>query len=253
MIGEQVCDYVGPWVEPAKRLLSKPPEVTGIPTIGEINRDKVEAEKAKTANLRREIVTVEDIESAARESELSNDRVLRLGDERLQARMKTVELTVLKFWKNDLKIPEPNPRDRAINAVQYTLDMAWRTFPHMHQMAYRKMHWNGENGGKCEWDAKSVKTKKERDKLIGSFISGAKTTAKLITQYLYGKPGDANAVPKRERLMDAADILPMDFLTFVRLGVEGAESEPICEPAVMTAFASLKETDAHYIIYTITQ
>ena len=114
------------------------------------------------------------------------------------------------------------------------------------------MHWNGENGGKCEWDAKYVKTKKERDKLIGSFISGAKTTAKRITQYLYGKPGDANAVPKRERLMDAADILSMDFLTFVRLGVEGAESEPICEPAVMTAFASLKETDAHYI-YTITQ
>jgi hypothetical protein len=107
MIGEQVCYYVGPWVERAKRLLSKPPEVTGIPTIGEINRDEVEAEKAKTANLRREIVTVEDIETAARESELSNDRVFRLGDERLQARVKTVELTVLKFWKNDLRFLSP--------------------------------------------------------------------------------------------------------------------------------------------------
>jgi hypothetical protein len=88
--------------------LSKPPEETGIPTISEINRDgrrkqdktnlanKVEAEEAKTANLRSETVTVEDIESAARESELSNDRVLRLGDERLEARMKTLELTVLE-------------------------------------------------------------------------------------------------------------------------------------------------------------
>ena len=96
--------------------------------------------------------------------------------------------------------------------------------------------------------AKPVKTKKERDKLIGSFTSGAKTTAKLITQYLYGKHGDTNAIPKRERerLMDAADILTMDFFRFVRLGVEGAESEPICEPAVMTALASFKETDAHY-------
>ena len=46
--------------------------------------------------------------------------------------------------------------------------------------------------------------------------------------------------------MDAADILTMDFFTFVKLGVEGAESEPICEPAVMTALASFRETDAHY-------
>jgi hypothetical protein len=88
--------------------LSKPPEETGIPTISEINRDgrrkqdktnlanKVEAEEAKTANLRSETVTVEDIESAARESELSNDQVLRLGDEWLEARMKTLELTVLE-------------------------------------------------------------------------------------------------------------------------------------------------------------
>ena len=61
--------------------------------------------------------------------------------------------------------------------------------------------------------------------------------------YLYGKSGETNAVPKRERLIDAADILTIQWFLLICEAWSGCkDAEPICEPAVMTALASFNNT-----------
>ena len=240
MIGQQITEYVMPWVERASTLLSRPQEETGIPAISEINREgrrkqdkanldeEFKAEKAKSARLTRQVVTVAQVQKDACEAELSNDRVLRLDDSRLEARIKIVQYTVAKFWKSELKIPIPE----GASFVQYTIRTAWKTFPHWHNIVYRAPK------------ATPVKLKGEMMKLISKYLSRIKITSTLILHFLFGKPGDKKSVPKRDRDIDGSDIL--ETFKFVRLGIDEAEAEEICEPAVMTALLSFHKSDEHY-------
>ena len=107
MIGQQVDEYLGLcWLQRA------------FPAISEINREgrrkqdkanvekEVRAEKAKSSRMTCAKVTFEQVMKVASESKLSNDRVLRLNDARLDARLKIVQYTVVKFWKSELKLPD---------------------------------------------------------------------------------------------------------------------------------------------------
>eukprot|EP00956_Cyclotella_meneghiniana_P000146 scaffold228_cov56-Cyclotella_meneghiniana.AAC.1 len=91
MIGQQVDEYLGLcWLQRA------------FPAISEINREgrrkqdkanveeEVRAEKAKSSRMTCAKVTFEQVMKVASESKLSNDRVLRLNDARLDARLKIV-------------------------------------------------------------------------------------------------------------------------------------------------------------------
>ena len=146
MIGEQISDHLGLWLQRASSLLSKPKEETGIPAIGEINKEgrmkqdkanleeEVRAEKAKSARMTRAKVTVEQVMKDASEAKLSNDRVLRLNDARLDARLKIIQYTVLKFWKSELKMPEGIENTNTKAVVKFTMRTAWQSFPHWHKI-----------------------------------------------------------------------------------------------------------------------
>eukprot|EP00956_Cyclotella_meneghiniana_P041915 scaffold244695_cov40-Cyclotella_meneghiniana.AAC.1 len=188
MIGQQLDEYLGPWLQRASSLLSKPKVETGIPAISEINREgrkkqdkanleeEVRAEKAKSSRMTRAKVTVEQVMKDASESKLSNDRVLRLNDARLDARLKIVQYTVVKFWKSELKLPDGIEKSNTKEVVKYTMRTAWQSFPYWHRIVHRKK------------DATPVMTKKLMDNLIGKYLSRIKATSKLILQFLYGLP-----------------------------------------------------------------
>ena len=104
------------FVKEAKRLLLAEPD-HGIPCVTEIKvagrrvhdnenlKLQLTAEGRKSVNLTRAKLTVEQVKDLARSTELSNDRVMRLGEERLKVCMKLTETSVLKYWK-ELTIPE---------------------------------------------------------------------------------------------------------------------------------------------------
>ena len=143
--------------------------------------------------------------------------------------------TVVKFWKSELKLPDGIEKNTK-EVVKYTMRTAWQSFPYWHRIVHRQK------------DATPVTTKKLMDNLIGKYLSRIKATSKLILQFLYGLPGDKDALPKRERIIEGSDIL--EQFKFVRLGIDGVQAEEICAPAVMTALLSFHKTDEHYT-YTL--
>ena len=83
-------------------------------------------------------ITVEQVMKDASKSKLSNDRVLRLNDARLDARLKIVQYTVVKFWKSELKLPNGIDKTNTKEVVKYTMRTAWQSFPYWHRIVHRK-------------------------------------------------------------------------------------------------------------------
>ena len=65
----------------------------------------VDAEKKKAAKLTRVKLTADSVKAKALSVPLSNDAVMKLGDERLTMRIKLAERSVLKYWK-DYQFPK---------------------------------------------------------------------------------------------------------------------------------------------------
>ena len=70
----------------------------------------------------------------AAKTELSNDRVMRLGDERLALRAKLIQMSRAEFWKKKIAIPDGLGR----KAYRYVMKVAWKSFPYWHQVIHRK-------------------------------------------------------------------------------------------------------------------
>ena len=216
----------------------------GIPSLTEIKlngrrvQDKanlasqIAAEKASAANLTCEKLTTEIIQAKASATTLSNDRLMRLGEERLSRRIKISEMSTQKFWL-DLKIPDGNLWYR------YVMGKAWVCYPLLTKIIYRKKN------------AKPVRTKTEAKNIIGEYLQKSKNVSKLICEFAYGKKGTDKAVPKRERHCEPGDIL--DYFGFFNI-VEGVfgEAEEICEAAALTVLSHFELVDPHYT-YTLPQ
>jgi hypothetical protein len=92
-------------------------------------RTQMAAENAKVASLTREKVTVNMVMEVAGTTPLSNDCVLRLGDDQLEQQIKMVEMSSHKFWK-DMAVPAMTP------LYCYIMRTAWKAFPCFHQIVY---------------------------------------------------------------------------------------------------------------------
>ena len=93
LLSKQLVERLTTFCESAKTLLSEPghgiPTVTEIRTLGRRVQDKANlkaqmaAEKNSVAKLRREKMTFDTIKLKAKVTDLSNDRIMRLREERL--------------------------------------------------------------------------------------------------------------------------------------------------------------------------
>ena len=83
-----------------------------------------EAEQEKVANLRRETVTPAMVLAKAQTTELSNDRIMRLGEERLKIRVKMAQIARLAFWKDEISIPE------GVRPYRHIMKVTWKSFPY---------------------------------------------------------------------------------------------------------------------------
>eukprot|EP00956_Cyclotella_meneghiniana_P026852 scaffold59070_cov82-Cyclotella_meneghiniana.AAC.2 len=107
MIGEQLDEKLTSWMAEAKALLSEPgngvPSITTIRDEGRRVQDKnnlskqMEAEKKKVSRMRRTKLTANDLLNTAKSLELTNDNMLKMGKERLEARARMTELATVSF------------------------------------------------------------------------------------------------------------------------------------------------------------
>ncbi len=202
----------------------------GIPSVTEINKNgwrqqdkayllktQMVAESAKVASLTREKITVDMVTKLACTTSLSNDRVLQLGDDQLQLRIKIVEMSNQKFWM-DMAIPHGT-------CPRYIMKTAWKAFPHFHQLVYGKI------------DVQPDRTKVKVMSNIDEYLRKSKCTSKSICEYLYSINGSQKAVPKREPMFGPGDIL--DIFKFFRvIEVKGTEDE--CKTAALAITSSFE-------------
>ena len=240
-LSHQLVREVAVFERQAKELLNT--ANNGIPSANELNilgrrnqdKDRLElqirAEREKSANNRREVLTLEVVREEAGKTELSNDKVMRLGEEKLDCRMKIAEMSTKKFWEKDLVIPEGRSQ------AQFIMNTAWKSFPMMHAIVYRGI------------DAKPDRTKGTVIKSVGEYLRKAKYVAKSIVQFMYGKPGTATMTPKRERYLQEGDILHIFRYFRVVDGAFDANGDKV-ELAALTTLSSFKTGDAHYT-YTL--
>jgi len=227
----------------AKLLLSQ--DSNGIPSVSDIHKlgrrdedkkrliEQIKVEKEKAKNLKREVLTLEGVKLEAKREELSNDRVMRLGDDRLELRVKIAEISTKKFWDKDLKIPNGKKQHKFI------MKTAWKSFPYMHLVVYRQK------------DANPVRTKTEALNNIGLYLRRTKDMAKNIIEYAYGVPGNKNTVPKRDREWDAGDILWL--FNWFRVGNESYDSgDKFHDKSALNALQTFEHVDPHFT-YTLIQ
>ena len=138
---EQLLERLEPWVQRETSVLLRPGH--GVPSVKEISlagrrvqdeaniAAQIAAEQEKVASQTRKPITIDMGKADARSTELSNNRVMRLGDERLRLRMRLAEMSVQKFWK-ELTIPEDGKR----TPYWHLMRVAWKSFPLLHGMVY---------------------------------------------------------------------------------------------------------------------
>ncbi len=61
-------------------------------------------------------------------AELSNDRVMKLGKERLQIRIRLMAMLVQKFWNEEMTYP------KGVAPHKYLVWLACKSFPLLHHM-----------------------------------------------------------------------------------------------------------------------
>ena len=255
-LSSQLLDRLGSWLGKAMALLERPdhgiPTVTAIIKSGRRVQDKkllekqVEAEKAKTANLTRDELTVDMINEAASRTELSNDKLMKMGEDRLQLRLKIVEIYVQKFWK-EIATPAGVPAHRHI------MNIAWKSFPYLHMMVFRNKGATRsqlvttlrEHTYDTSTIIKPISTKTELFKNIGSYLSKVKATSKLINEFMYGENNSPKRAPKRDRLIEISDLLAIfKFLRIVDTAWEG--NEDTCQPEELTLIGAFNHIDEHF-------
>ena len=130
----------------------------------------------------------------AAKTELSNDRVMRLGDERLALRAKLIQMSRAEFWKKEIAIPDGLGR----KAYRYVMKVAWKSFPYWHQVVHRK-------AGAI---VRRIKNITEARDMMSLYLSRIKGTAKRIIDFMYGtRANPTKRTIKRNRTMPVEDIL----------------------------------------------
>ena len=76
-------------------------------------------------------MTPEMIKLKAKSTDLSNDRIMRLGEERLQMRIKITDMSVQKYWK-EMVIPG------GLAEHKYIMHAAWKALTCMHMVVDKK-------------------------------------------------------------------------------------------------------------------
>ena len=108
-MGVQLVDAAEEFQVKAREILDQPghgiPSISLISDLGRRHQDKqnlaaqLDAEKKKAEGNTREVLTINAIQLSATTTALSNDRVMRLGSERLAVRKTIDETSTQKFWK----------------------------------------------------------------------------------------------------------------------------------------------------------
>ena len=240
MMGVQLVDAVEQFDRNMRDLLATPghgiPSIRLINALGRRHQDKknlaaqMEAENKMAAGNSREQLTVDMVRLDAGNTALSNDRVMRLGEERLAQRIRIKEMSTQKFWK-ELFIPEGIDKPG-----QYIMWTACKHFTHLSRAVWRKS------------GSAPIKTKDKAMKAIGKYLTRVKMIAMLITEYTYGVRGSDKAVPKRDRLFEPTDVL--DMCGYIAVMDDALDGDRICESAAKTVLSSFNHIDIHYT-YTL--
>ncbi|KAL7498156.1 hypothetical protein ACHAWT_009680, partial [Skeletonema menzelii] len=248
MISAQLTEYLPKWLKEANELLQQPnhgiPSLTETRNKGRRDQDKkniatqLEAHDEKVGTLTREKLTVDAMKEEADRTTPSNDKLLRMGEERLQCREHICNITTKKYWV-ELEIGGRRPH---FHVLWFT---AVKTFPHL-----LPFHRGGFQIPRPYWrNITQIRTKTIATNIIGSYLSMAKKVTKLICDFCHGNDSTRrNFVPKRDRQFQQNDLL--EWLNFVRVVDVFDSPNAIVENAASICLSTFHAVDDHYT-YTL--
>ena len=230
LMGVQLVDAAEEFQVKAREILDQPghgiPSISLISDLGWRHQDKkslaaqLEAKKKKAEGNTWEELTTNAIKLSATTTALSNDRVMRLGSERLAVQKAIDKMSIQKFWK---ELP--------ITAGETLISTASKCFPQFKEIL-----------GNAEIKA----TKTAVMKAIGQYLTRVKKTAKLIIEYAYGERGSDKAALKRDRNFEDNDVLY--YFKYIR--VMELIKAAVGDSAAMAVLSSFQNIDSHYT-YTL--
>jgi hypothetical protein len=185
---------------------------------------EIAAHKKRAKKLKRDKITIDRVMEDATSVEPTNDRVLRLGNERLEIRTRIDEISTQQHWSKQKQLPKK---------LLYT---ALRNFPRMRSFV---------KGIPVDWkeDDKRPMTKTKVMRIIGEYLRKAKGTVNRISEFTYGVNGKDGYVHPRDRLWLNSDLL--DLLCIVVPTNAGAASDSM-DDKTRAIISSLTEIDEHY-------
>lgn len=241
MIGHQLDEKLTSWLVEAKALLAEPdngiPSITDIMVKGRRVQDKnnlkkqMDAEKKKASRLRRTKLTANDLRNEAQSLELTNDNMLKMGKERLEARARMTQLATVKFWKS---IPDKTP--------QQLLDLARKSMPFFDSIVNNP--WKNPPKKPPKKKLPKTMSKSNAEKLISQYISITKSASSHIIALLYGE-GETQ-VKKSERLVSKEDI--MFHFGLYKLEDDAWDHVEATPEASRKALESFCSINSHYTI-----
>ena len=220
MIGEQLQSRIHLWTAEAEALLAEPNN--GIPTITEIqlrrrrvqkNRKlsiQMEEERKRASRVSQE---TENLRNAGSLIELSNDQLMKMGNDRLERRSKLVDVSTVGFWKAT-KAP----------SVKEWIYLCIKSMPCLGELVV------------------VPRTKKQAEAIISLYLRRAKYITNHIHVFVYGKGDDK---PKKSKQMVTKEDL-LDWFGIFRDTEEAWSQVETTLPAAVSLLETLTTISNHY-------
>jgi hypothetical protein len=184
------------------------------------------------------IVTANTFLEKAKETQLSNDDMMKLSEDRVSARSNVIHLSTNKFWQT-----------MTLESGHQLILLAKSAMPRFHKMMYVKKKYMPRTKTYLKWEEIG---KGDAMDWIKLYNKKCKNVSTLIYQYLYGV--GKSIAPKNERLVSKEDLLltyePVDG---VRIGAfynvhaeEAWQQKDMTPPAVIKALSTFCNIDPHY-------
>mmetsp|Transcript_5656 Transcript_5656/g.15886 ORF Transcript_5656/g.15886 Transcript_5656/m.15886 type:complete len:972 (+) Transcript_5656:584-3499(+) len=198
---------------------------------------KMEAERARRANMTREMLQPDQLVEMARATTLSNDPTMTHSDGVVDRRKKLKEMTTLAFW-NKLK---PNAEYKLMFRA------AVSSFPHLDALIGRPSLKN-ERIDKPARPALTSKTA-VMEVVVKPYLTNALKISRGMYEIMYGVKDSKNEVDKRERTLALMDIV--NLFVVLTPSAWGDEVTPTVTLDLVGSFMTMDPHYSHFPAHTI--
>jgi hypothetical protein len=186
----------------------------------------MEEERKRASRVSREKLTAENLRIAGSSTELSNDQLMKMGNDRLERRSKLVEMSTVRFWKTT-KAP----------SVKEWMYLCIKSMPCLGKLVVVPI------------SQRPIRTKRQAEAIISLYLRRAKYITNHIHEFVYGKGDDK---PKKSKQMVTKEDL-LDWFGFFRDTEEAWSQVETTPPAAVSLLETFTTISNHYTNTTDTR